>query len=489
MTETNPTSDVFTNAALFIGGEWIDNSALDRYTHLDPSTGQPCGSFPKGGITEANAAVAAAHKAFATWREVSPEQRRDILLKAADLIAASAEEFAAIAARESGHPFNPNPASVRKLVEYFRYYAGWTDKLEGTTIPVAGAVLNYSQHEPYGVVLAISSWNGPATSAVMKIAAALAAGNCVVLKPPELGSFGPLRLGEILTEAGLPPGVLNIVTGGADLGEALVKHPGIGKISFTGGIQTARSICRSAAENMTPVVMELGGKSANIIFDDADLTRATTMAAHMGCVQNAGQGCLFPTRLLVQANVYDEVVEKVIAYVSKVKIGLPFTPGVTMGPVINEQACNRILSVIETAQREGHGTLLYGGERLGGELAGGYYISPAVFGNVDNKSALAQHEVFGPVLSIIRFDTEEEAVALANDTVYGLAGYVHTQNLSRAHRVAAKLEAGYIGVNGFPPMPVNAPFGGFKQSGYGREGGKVGIEEFLRTKNVYVALS
>ncbi|MCS3835690.1 aldehyde dehydrogenase (NAD+) [Pseudomonas sp. JAI111] len=486
MPNNSPISSVFAEPAMLIGGEWVRHDSLERHTHLDPSTGLPCGSIALGGPAEAKAAIDAACAAFPAWRKLGASQRRDILLKAADLLSSSANEFAAIAATESGHPYNP--ANVQRFVDYFRYYAGWTEKLEGSTIPVPGDALNYTHHEPYGVVLAISSWNGPTTSAVMKVAPALAAGNCVVLKAPEFGPFGPLLLGRILSEAGLPPGVLNIVTGGPALGEALVADTRVGKISFTGSIQVGRQICRSAAENMTPVVMELGGKSANIIFEDADLDRATTMAAHMGCVQNAGQGCLFPTRLLVQDSVYERVVEKVLAYVAKIKVGLPFEPGVQMGPVINERSCERILSTIENARQEQHGELLCGGSRLGGELAGGYFISPTVFGEVDNKSTLAQQEIFGPVLSIIRFNTEEEAVALANDTVYGLAGYVHTRDIGRAHRVAAGLDAGYIGINGFPPMPTNAPFGGFKQSGYGREGGKAGIEEYLRTKNVYVVL-
>lgn len=477
---------IFSNASMLIGDRWIPAGSNGSFIHHDPSTGKPCGEFPVGSSVEADSAISAAHAAVSDWRKVKPDQRRDILLRTADLLAKSGEEFAAIAARESGHPYNPSV--VRKWIDHFRYYAGWVDKLEGATVPMYGEAFNYTQHEPYGVVLALTTWNGPVSNAVMKLAPALAAGNCVVLKPPELGPFGTLRLAEILLEAGLPHGVLNVVTGGAALGEALVLDRRVGKISFTGGIQTARAITRSAAEHMTPVVMELGGKSANLVFADADLDRATVMAAHMGCVQNAGQGCLFPTRLLVEDTVYDQVVEKVLAYIHRVKIGLPFTPGVVMGPVISEAACNRIMGVIDVARREQHGRLLCGGERLGGELAGGYFIAPTVFGEVDNRSPLAQQEVFGPVLSILRFKNEDEAIALANDTAYGLAGYVHTRDVTRAHRVASRLEAGYIGINAFPPMPVNAPFGGYKQSGYGREGGRSGIDEYLRLKNVYLAM-
>ncbi|WP_016744854.1 aldehyde dehydrogenase family protein, partial [Rhizorhabdus wittichii] len=366
---------------------------------------------------------------------------------------------------------------------------GWADKMEGATTPMGSGAFSFTTHEPYGVIAAITSWNGPITSALMKLAPALAVGNCVVVKPPELGPFATMVLGEIFLEAGMPPGVVNIVTGGIEAGSALVADRRIGKISFTGGLPTARHILRAAADNATPVVTELGGKSANIVFADADLDRAAAMSATMGCIMHAGQGCLFPTRLLVEDSIYDRFVEKVLAIVAKARIGNPFTPGVSSGPVISEAAVDRISSVIAKARGEGHGRLLTGGNRIGGELKDGYFLEPTVFGDVDNGSPLAQEEVFGPVLSIIRFSSEADAIAKANDTSYGLAGYVHTRDLGLAHRVVGALEAGYIGVNGFPPMPVQAPFGGFKQSGAGREGGKVGAEEFLRIKNVYMTLA
>jgi aldehyde dehydrogenase (NAD+) len=322
----------------------------------------------------------------------------------------------------------------------------------------------------------------------MKVAPALAAGNTVVLKPSELGPMAALRFGELCQEAGLPPGVLNVVPGGQAAGQALVGHRDVGKVSFTGGIRTAQRILAAAAENVTPVLLELGGKSAAVIFADADLDSAVEMGVMAGVANMSGQACVLPTRMLVEDSVYSQVEERAAALAASITVGDPFDPASQMGPVINEPALERILGVVEQAASDNEGRLLAGGTRLGGPLAAGYYVAPTVFGSVDNSSPLAQDEIFGPVLSLIRFSSDDEAVALANGTRYGLGAFVFTNDLSRAHRVADGLEAGWIGVNGFPPMPPNAPFGGVKQSGSGREGGAAGLEEFLRPKNVYVRL-
>jgi len=485
--DTRPTSPIFANPRMLIGDRWLSEGAGGRFEQIEPATGTVLGSVPVASAAEAAAAVAAAEAAAPAWRRTRVEERRDILLRAAELIRPLCEEFAIIGARESGHVFNPLGANAKAL-SFLQYYAGWADKVEGATIPIPGAdVFDFTEYEPYGVVLALATWNGPLATTITKVAPALAAGNCVVLKPSDLGSFAPLRLVEILREAGLPPGVLNVVTGGAEVGAALVTDPRVRKISFTGGLRTARAVLAAAAQNITPVALELGGKSANIVFADADLDKAAAMAANYGCIAAAGQGCLFPTRLLVESRVYDAVVERVLAHVRAVKIGDPFAPGVTMGPVINEASCNRVIDVIETAKAEKQGRLLAGGQRLGGALANGYFIEPTVFGDVNNASPLAQHEVFGPVLSILRFDTEEQAIAMANDSAFGLAAYVHTQDLGRGLRVARAMQAGYVAVNDFPRLPVTAPFGGYKQSGFGREGGRAGIEEFLQLKNVCIA--
>ena len=339
------------------------------------------------------------------------------------------------------------------------------------------------------MIAALTPWNGGMVSAAMKVVPALAAGNTVVLKPAELSPLGPLRFAELCLEAGIPAGVLNVVTGGAEAGAALVCDRRVDKISFTGGGATARRILEAAAGNLTPVILELGGKSADLVFPDADLDLAAITSVQTALANTAGQGCVLPTRLLVHADVYDTVAGKVAQMAKALKVGRPFDEGVQMGPVIDAANCERILGVIDAARTGGDGELLAGGERVGGELADGYFVAPTVFGNVDNSSDLAQREIFGPVLSIVRFSDEDQAVELANATEYGLGGLVFTRDVDRAHRLARQLAAGYVGINAFPPMPPNAPFGGVKQSGFGREGGRDGLMEFLQIKNVFVGLS
>jgi aldehyde dehydrogenase (NAD+) len=336
------------------------------------------------------------------------------------------------------------------------------------------------------VVAAILVWNGPLMTAAMKSAPAIAAGNTVVLKAPELAPFAVMRFAELCAEAGLPPGVINVITGGPDAGQALVAHPGVDKVSFTGSMAVARQVLKTAADHITPVVMELGGKSANIVFEDARLEPATVLSA-LFC-KNAGQGCNLPTRLLVQDSIYDEFMGLAVDVVSRIVVGNALQPGVGMGPVVSAAARDRVIGVIEAACSHGSAKLLAGGEQLGGDLAAGYFIAPTVFSEVDNRSRLAQEEIFGPVVAAMRFVDEREAVAMANDSAYGLAAYLSTRDVGRAHRVADQLEAGYVAVNGANPMPASSPYGGFRGSGYGKEGGRQGIEEFLRPKTVYIAI-
>lgn len=476
------------SGAMLIADQWVADSSAGRIEQMDPATGKPLASFALAGAPEVDAAVAAANAAFPAWRAWAPNARREVLFAVARALEEHDVELAVIRSLETGAPLK-RKRGLSLAAEYFRYYAGWVDKLEGQTIPAyPGPALDYTLVEPYGTVAVIIPWNGPVVSAGMKVAPALAAGNCVVLKPSELGPLAALRFGELCLEAGLPPGVVNIVPGGPEAGDTLVRHPGIAKISFTGGGATARKILAAAAEQLTPVVLELGGKSANIVFGDADLDAAVATAA-IGIATMSGQACVLPTRLLVEDTVYDEVQRRVVDTAGSFVVGGPFDEGVQMGPVITEAAADRILGAVARAAVAGDGSLLTGGDRLGGRLADGYFVAPTVFGDVDNASPLAQEELFGPVLSVIRFRTEEEAVALANDTRYGLGGFVFTNDLKRAHRVAAGLDAGSIGINAFTPMPPNAPFGGVKQSGHGREGGLAGIQEFLRIKNVYAPLT
>jgi aldehyde dehydrogenase (NAD+) len=359
--------------------------------------------------------------------------------------------------------------------------------VEGSTFePYPARGLGYTKAEPYGIIGAIIPWNAPLIAVSMKVIPALAAGNAVILKPPTLTPFVALRFGELALEAGLPPGLLSVVPGDAEAGDALVRHPEVGKVSFTGGEAVARQVIAASAETLKPLALELGGKSANIIFADADLDTAVPMAVAMGCVQLSGQGCVLPTRLLVHDDVYDEVVARAAEVAGAFKIGVATDPATRMGPVISEAACARILGVIDKAKAERQGRLVHGGERCGGDLAPGYFIEPTVFADVAPDAGISRGEIFGPVLSILRVSDDDEAVRIANATPYGLGAYLHTRDLDRALNVSARLEAGYVSVNGFAGMTPNAPFGGYKQSGYGREGGHAGLEEFLQTKTVWI---
>ena len=333
-------------------------------------------------------------------------------------------------------------------------------------------------------------WNGPMMGMGQKAAPALAAGNTVVAKPPEIAPFGAVRFAELALEAGLPPGVVNVVVGGAEAGAALVRHAGVDKISFTGGAAAAREVMVAAAEALTPLALELGGKSANIVFADADLDAASTVGGLLGAVLLSGQGCALPTRLFVHESVAEELVDRLVAVVESAAVGDPLDPATLMGPLATEEARERVLGVIQDAIAAG-ATVRTGGRALGPddldpELLGGWFLAPTVLTDVDDDHDVARLEVFGPVLSVLTFTDEDEVVARANALPYGLAAYVHTQDLSRAHRVARNLEVGSVTVNAFPSNSPTLPFGGVKQSGFGREGGKEGLEEFLRPKNVLI---
>jgi acyl-CoA reductase-like NAD-dependent aldehyde dehydrogenase len=346
---------------------------------------------------------------------------------------------------------------------------------------------DYVAYEPFGVLGIIVPWNGPLFAATMVMAPALAAGNCVVLKSPDLAPYSAMKLVEMIQEAGFPAGVVNLVTGAADVGEAMVAHPGVDKIEFIGSGATARKVLANAAQTLKPVGLELGGKSAVIVFDDADLMTAAKCGLS-GAVSANGQGCVNGTRLLVQRGIYDQYVQTLAAMAGHITVGDPYEASTVLGPVISETAINRILGMVDGGVKEG-GRIVAGGARLGGDHASGYFLPVTVLADVPNTSFIAQNEVFGPVLVVTPFDTEEEAIALANATDYGLGAYVHTQNLRRAHHVTSQLQAGMIHVNGAgEAMQPNCPFGGFKHSGHGRLGGVEGLQEFMQPKNIWMSL-
>ena len=473
---------------LRIGSERLAAGSGGVHQHIDPSSGRVDAEIPLAGKAEVDQAVRTAHEAFAGWRGTPPAERRRLLLRLADLIEANAGEFARRGALDNGTPLTVSAGFVPMSVEWTRYYAGWADKTSGdlTASFGNGGELGYTLAQPYGVIGVIITWNGPLISLAMKIPAALAAGNTVVVKPSELTPFCGELFADLVEEAGIPAGVVNILPGDPQAGAALVAHPLVQKVTFTGGPATARKILASCAEQMKPAVLELGGKSANLIFEDADLTTACTHGTFMSVATLSGQGCALPTRMLVQRTVYDEVIARVAEIAKYITVGDPFDPATVSGPVVNQAALDRILATVDQAKRDG-ARLITGGARIGGPLADGYLLEPTVFADVDPRSDLAQHEVFGPVLAITPFDTEEEAVAIANNTRYGLSAYVQTNDLRRAHRLAEALVCGEVLVNGAANLAVHRPFGGLGISGFGKEGGRHGIEEFLRVKSVGIA--
>lgn len=482
--------------ATLVGTSFINGqrcARLNRQTldHTNSTTGKVQAEITIASADDVSAAVASARAAQPDWAAMAGADRRNTLLKLAESIDGHAEELADIGVLENGTPrafgsyvYGAAPA------DWFRYYAGWADKFEGRTIPVFPVPsLNYTLHEPYGVIGVLTAFNAPMSFIGMKVAAALAAGNAVVLKPSELAPFSTVRFAELCIEAGLPAGLVNVVLGDGRVGAAVAGHEDVDKVTFTGGAPTARHILGQLAELVRPATLELGGKSAAIVFDDGNIDAAVATVMQNGVAMLAGQACLAPTRLLVERRIYDEVIDMVVDVAEDIEVGDPSDPSTLMGPLISEQHRDRVLGVIDTARSEGAGRLLIGGTRITeGELAAGFFVPPTVFADVDPFSSLAQQEVFGPVLSIMPFEDEGEAIRLANSTRYGLAGYLYTENLRRAHRVAAALQAGYVSINSFNMLPPSAPFGGYRQSGIGREGGLEGLLEMARTKNVYCPL-
>ncbi len=457
------------------------------HDHVFPATGEIQGQVPLAGTTEVDEAASAAQAAFPSWRALPPAERSRLLRRLAELMERDADELARLSVLDNGMTARMARPLVDIMTSWTAYYAGWADKIEGrvTSTPSSGRELAFTVPEPYGVVGIILTWNGPVVSVGMKLIPALAAGNTVVLKPSELTPYATEHLMALVREAGIPHGVVNLVLGGPDTGDALVRHRLVKKVSFTGGPSTARKILTACAESLKPAVLELGGKSANIIFPDGDLETAVMRSASGVFGTMAGQGCALGTRLVVHADLYDEVADRAVAIASSMRCGDPLDPTCAVGPVVTRSAQQRILGLIERAQSDG-AQLLAGGAAPDGSDRG-FYVQPTVIGDVDPASELGQVEVFGPVLSLQRFETEEQAISIANSTEYGLASYLYTRDVDRVQRLVPQLQAGGVYVNGASSVVgCELPFGGIGVSGFGREGGEEGLFEFLQTKAVAI---
>ena len=483
---------------MFIAGRWVDALSGDRIDSIDPATGRVLTSIPSGGVEDVDLAVNAARSALENpgWRDISPMDRGRLLDRFADLVEENADELALLEATDNGKPVTVARAvDVGTTIKLFRYFAGWPSKFEGSTIPVSPRgglrVLNYTVHEPVGVVAAIVPWNFPMSMASWKLAPALAMGNTVILKPAEDTSLSTLRLAELVEEAGFPAGVLNVVTGqGSIVGAALAAHDGVDKVAFTGSTEVGREVARAATGNMKNVSLELGGKSPNVVLPDADLDQVLASATD-AIFFNQGQVCTAGSRLYVHADVYDDVMSGLVDRTRTIVVGPGTDPATQMGPVVSARQFASVNEYLDIGRAQG-ATVLTGGGRvtgLGEEFAGGYFIEPTIFADTDHTMRVVREEIFGPVLVAMRWKDIDELVDLANDTPYGLSAGIWTQNLARAHQLAARIKAGTVWVNCYNYTDPASPFGGYKQSGWGREMGRAVLEAYTETKSVWVNVS
>ena len=475
---------------LFIGGRWVPAESGKQFGVEDPATGEELTTVAEAQVEDVDRAVAAARRSFdrGTWRELPPAERAKVLWKVGDMIEERATEFAQLETLDNGMPINDALLfHVPLAAATFRYYAGWVTKLDGATqqVSLPGKYLSYTLREPVGVVGQIIPWNFPLLMAAWKLAPALACGNSVVLKPSEETPLSALLLAEVLQQAEVPDGVVNVVPGRGEIaGARLASHPDVDKIAFTGSTEVGKLIARASSEsNLKRVSLELGGKSPNIIFDDADLTRAVS-GAFFGIFFNQGQVCSAGSRLFVQEKVYDHALDELLKTVKETRVGPGIDPITQMGPLVSRGQADRVMGYISLGSKEG-ARLLAGGSRPKG-LEGGNFVEPTVFAGVDGKMRIAREEIFGPVVAAIPFRDEEDLVEKANSTIYGLVAGVWTRDVARAHRVAHALKAGTVYVNCYHIVDPVTPWGGYKQSGWGRELGPYALDLYTELKNVIV---
>lgn len=471
---------------MLVGGKWMESRSGKRFPTVNPVTEQVIAEVAEGDAADVDAAVKAARAAFDSgpWSRMDARDRGRLMNKLADLMEANIQELAALETLDNGKPIRDALAADLPLaIDCLRYYAGWADKLTGDVIPIRGNYFCYTRREPVGVAGQIIPWNFPILMAAWKWGPALAAGCTIVMKPAEQTPLTCLRMAELAQEAGIPDGVINVVPGYGATGAAIVKHPGVDKIAFTGHYETAQKIMIDAAATLKRLTFELGGKSPNVVFADADL-EAAVAGAEFGLFFNQGQCCCAGSRLFVEESIHDKFVEKVVARAKTRKVGDPFDPNTTQGPQVDSDQFNKILGYIDKGKSEG-ATCLTGGSRVGNK---GYFIEPTVFGNVRDDMAIARDEIFGPVMSILPFKSVDEIIERANSTYYGLAAAVWTKDVQKAHRMAASIRAGTVWVNCYDVFDAAAPFGGFKMSGMGRELGAAGLANYTESKTVTMSL-
>lgn len=472
---------------LFIGGEAVEPLSGAYFNTYNPATGQVIAQVAEAGVEDVDRAVKAAHAAHVSgvWGQKPAAERSLIMNKFADLIQQNSEGLAALETENNGKPINESSfIDIPMAIDCIRYYAAAARMIGGQAVPVPGA-LTYTLKEPVGVCGQIIPWNFPILMASWKLGPALAAGNTIVLKPAEQTPLTALRLAELFKEAGGPDGVLNVITGDGKAGEALVKHPLVNKIAFTGSTEVGKQVMANAAASLKRVSLELGGKAPNVVFEDADLEQAVN-GALFAIYFNQGQICTAGARLFVQDSIYDTFMEKLLSKIAKLRVGDPSQNTTQIGALVSEEQYNKVLSYIQIGQDEG-AKVAFGGQSLRDKL-GGLFVEPTILSEVTGQMRVAQEEIFGPVLAVLRFTDEDHAAQLVNDIPYGLVSAVWTRDVKRAHNFARRIEAGYVWINTYNILPAEAPFGGYKQSGFGRELGLGALEMYTETKNVYIEL-